>query len=451
MTKPKGVADHPAREEMEAIWRSGGRAKEIAEWLIHAGLPVLKQTTIARYGQRYWNEKIQITSDQVHSDDLGSMIDEIEQSGLGKITKIGYSKKRYPGWDKEDGVSIPVEKESVSQTIEIVPQHIPDYKPAKITPFKIKVVNPGREKKPDGWKTMVVVPDQQFGYHLDVDGNRTTTHDEAAINVVHQVIGYLEQKYGIDTIVNLGDALDLPGLSSHRSAPGFQGPAPVQHAIDRYGTEVALQRELAPKAEIIAFFGNHEDRLNKTVIDRIPEIHAISRANERKPVLSIANLCRFDEYDIKAIDVYPDGVYWANDYLRFIHGNLVASAIGGTAAKYLNGAQVSTVYGHIHRQEFLMSQTENGKEKRDIFAGSPGCLCRIDGVLPSSATGIKPGGGQAGKKNERWQHGLFVINYEPEGEQRAFCSPLFINNGFTVLENRAFSATITPNGEPIKN
>jgi len=260
----------------------------------------------------------------------------------------------------------------------------------------------------------------------------------------------MQQKYGVDTIVNLGDALDLPGFSNHRSAPGFMGPAPVQLAIDRYTTEVAIQRELAPDADIIAFFGNHEDRLNNSLVDKLPGLHGISRGNERRPVLSIASLCRFDEYDITAIDTYPDGEYWANDYLRFVHGSVVSSALGGTAAKYLAKSHVSTVYGHIHRQEFLMAQVEN-RDNTTIFAGSPGCLCRLDGVLPSSRTGVSPRGGQAGIAREKWQHGLFIINYEPEGQQRAFCSPLFINNGATVLDNRLFTATVTPNGQALKN
>jgi hypothetical protein len=449
MPTPRGVSDHPARNQMEDIWRSGGRANDIVEWLEDQGLPVLKRTTIARYGQRYWTEKIKISTDVVQPDALGDMIQEIEQSGLGKVTKIGYSKKKYPGWDKVDGVSVSVEKESIAQTLEITPQNLPSYGKASIASIKIKIGKLDKDDKPKGFKKMLVVPDQQIGYHLDVDGNKTTTHDEAAINVTHQVAGYLDQRYGLDTIVNLGDALDLPGFSTHRSAPGFMGPAPTQLAIDRYGTEVAVQRELAPNADIIAFFGNHEDRLNKSIIDKLPNLYGISKANERNPVLSIANLCRFEEYGITAIDVYPDGIYWANDYLRFMHGNTVASALGGTAAKYLNGSQVSTVYGHIHRLEFLMAQTENNTGKRDIFAGSPGCLARIDGVLPSSATGIKPSGGQAGIKNEKWQHGLFIIDYEPEGLQRAFCSPLFINNGMTVLENKIFTSTVTPNGDPL--
>lgn len=450
MQNPKGVSDHPAKDQMEEIWRSGGRGKLIAEWLTEQGLPVLNYRTIARYGQRYWSEKIVIKTDSADSAaSLSSMLDEIEEANLGTVTKIGFSKKRYPGWDKQDGVSVSVEKEAISQTIEIVPNRQQTYKKADTANIKINVIKHKRYEKIPGFKTMLVIPDQQIGYHIDVDGNLTTTHDEAAMSVTHQVMGYLNQKYGLDTVINLGDALDLPGLSTHRSAPGFLGPAPVQLAIDRYGTEVAIQRSLAPDSEIIAFFGNHENRANNIMIDKIPALHGVSKANERNPVMSIANLCRFDEYDIQAIDTYPDGTYWANDYLRFIHGSVASSALGATAARMISSSRVSTVYGHIHRQEYLMGQIEDSRESRTIFAGSPGCLCRIDGVLPSGQTGVRPKGGQAGTKREKWQHGLFVINYEPEGLQRAFCSPLFIDNGITVLDNMLITAEVTPNGDPL--
>lgn len=97
-----------------------------------------------------------------------------------------------------------------------------------------------------------------------------------------------------------------------------------------------------------------------------------------------------------------------------------------------------------------MAQADN-RPSETVFAGSPGCLCRIDGVLPSSKTGVSPRGGQAGTVREKWQHGVFIINFEPEGNQRAFCSPLFIENGMTVLENKLFSASVTPNGDLLTN
>ncbi len=56
MTNPRGVADHPNKAEMQTMWEEGKKAKEIYDWLVAEGLPVIKQETLARYGQRNWND-----------------------------------------------------------------------------------------------------------------------------------------------------------------------------------------------------------------------------------------------------------------------------------------------------------------------------------------------------------------------------------------------------------
>lgn len=439
MTQPKGVSDHPAKELMEQIWRDGGKAKDIALILEEQGYPPIQQSTIARYGQRYWTEKVRIQTDSSSPADLKSVLDEIESSGLGTVTKVGFSKKQFANGN-----------EGVSQTIEVKPTPLSQpIERAEISLPKISLKGSRKRSKPSGVNLCLVLPDMQIAYHRGMDGSLTTCHDEAALDVAHQIVADQEAEHGIDLLVNLGDNLDFPGFSSHRSAPGFLGPDMTKLAIDRYGTELALQRTLAPNATIIAFNGNHENRLNNTVVDKMPALHGISRAGEQDPVLSISYLCKYDEFNITGIDTYPDGVYWANDHLRFLHGGTASSALGATAAKHLGSAKVSSVYGHIHRQELLYATVEDSKSSRDIFAGSPGCLARIDGVLPSGQTGISSRGGQAGIKRERWQHGMFIIWYEPEGNQSAWCQPISILNGNAVLNGKRFTASVNPNGEKL--
>lgn len=448
---PKGVADHPAKEEMEKIWRSGGKAKDIVEYLEENGLPVIAQRTIARYGQRYWSEKITLSTEVTSPDQLGDFVSSVESAQLGKIAKISFSKKKYPGWEKIDGQNIQVEKESIAQTIDIVPtteatEPVYTLDRAQLAPINVKHKKKDKEK-PTGWDLGFVIPDPQIGFHRDVDGNFTTTHDEAAIDVMHQIQLDYETDHGIDLIVMLGDNMDFSAFSTHRSAPGYV--VNTQLEIDRLGTEVAVQRTIAQDAEIIAFNGNHDDRMNKQIIDKIPGLHGIAKANTREPVLSVANLCRFDEYNITSIDTYPDGEYWANDYLRFEHGSLVSSTPGATAAKYLNGSRVSTVYGHIHRHELVFSRILGRNSNRTIFAGSPGCLSRRDGVLPSSTTGISPKGKQAGLKGEKWHHAVWVIWFERGGEQRAIPVPIMIEDGMAIHNGRIYTSNVTPNGEKI--
>jgi hypothetical protein len=445
MSNPKGVSDHPAKDQMEEIWRAGGRAKQIVEFLEANGFPVIKESTIARYGQRFWNEKIRIVSD-ASTDEITSVISDIESAGVAHVTKMGYTKKSFPGWEKIDGENVQVEKESSAWNIELVPAP-PKPEKATIAPIKITGRTRSKQKKPDGWKLGITIPDPQIGYHRDVDGNLTTTHDESALDVAHQISVYLENTYGIDLTVILGDNHDFSAFSSHRSAPGYT--INTQLEIDRFGTEVALQREIAPNAEIVVLSGNHDDRLNKAVIDKIPALAGISKANSREPVLSIANLCRFDEYNIVSIEAYPDGEYWANDYLRFEHGSIVSGAPGATSAKYLSDAKVSTIFGHTHRQELVYGRVRGRDGSRPIFAGTPGTTARIDGVLPSGQTGITSAGKQSGKKTEKWQQGIFVVWFQDGGDQKAVVEPVLIEEGTAFYAGQIFSSTVSKNGEQL--
>ena len=441
---PKGVSDHPAKNQMEEIWKAGGRAKQIVQFLEENGFPLVKESTVARYGQRFWNEKVNVVAD-VSTDEISSVLNDIEANGVAHVTKMAYTKKNFPGWEKIDGENVQVEKESSAWNIELVPAP-PRPEKASIPKFKV-AVKEAKQQKPTGWKVGVVIPDPQIGYFRDVDGNLTTTHDESALDVCHQISLNLQNTYGLDLTVILGDNHDFSAFSSHRSAPGYT--INTQLEIDRFGTEVAMQREIAPDAEIVVLSGNHDDRLNKAIIDKLPALTGIAKANSREPILSIANLCRFDEYNITSIEAYPDGEYWANDYLRFEHGHLVSSAPGSTSAKHLSDSKVSTIFGHTHRQELVYSRVRGRNGSRPIFAGTPGTTARIDGVLPSSSTGITSAGKQAGKKTEKWQQGMFVVWYQTEGDQKAVVEPVLIEEGVALYGGRIFTSTVTKNGDPI--
>ena len=442
---PKGVADHPAKDEMEEIWRSGGRAKDIIAYLQDNSLPIIKESTIARYGQRFWNEKIRISSD-ASAEEIAETLQEIEDSGIASVVKMGFTKKKFPGWEKIDGQNVQVEKESTSWNVDLIPAP-PLPSKASVTDFKISIRGAKKLSKPSGWNLCVVIPDPQIGYHRGVDGELTTTHDESALDVAHQITGFLETSYGVDLSVILGDNHDFSAFSSHRTAPGYM--TNTQLEIDRFGTEVAIQRSLTPNAEIVVLSGNHDDRLNKAIVDKIPALSGISKANSREPVLSIANLCRFDEYNIVSIEAYPDGEYWANDYLRFEHGTIASSTPGSTAAKYLADSRVSTIFGHTHRQELVYTRIRERGSSRPIFAGTPGTTARIDGVLPSSSTGINSSGKQTAKKTEKWQQGIFVVWYQPEGDQKAVVEPVLIEDGCAFYNGSIYESSVDKNGEKL--
>jgi len=441
---PRGVSDHPAKSQMEEIWRNGGRAKQILEFLELNDYPIVEEKTIARYGQRYWTEKVSIKT-STSSDELESLIQDIESSKLGTVTKVGVTKKRYPAWDKVNGESVQVEKESLQQTLEIIPNNAPTLERASIAPIKVSI--PSKIKRSKDLSLAMIIPDPQIGAHFDVDGNVTTTHDEGALDLARQLQAFAEAEYGLDFVGNLGDALDLPAFTSHRTSPGYLQS--TQYSIDRWATELAAQRAISPDATIVAISGNHENRLNNMLIDKMPHLHGLSRANERNPILSVANLCKYDEIGVIGVEEYPDGEFWINNYLRIKHSVATTSGLGTTAAKALNGALVSTIYGHIHRQELLTSVVKDRSNSRLIYAGSPGCMCRLDGHVPSGQMGITPKGGQAGKKREQWQHGVFFVWYETKGQENCWIDPVLFHGSKAVYKGVEFTAQLTSNGEKL--
>ena len=82
MTNPKGVADHPAKDEIERLWEGGLRGKEIVSFLKEQGLPVVASSTINRYGQRYWSTVRIVTDGKDTLATLSSEIDSINASDV---------------------------------------------------------------------------------------------------------------------------------------------------------------------------------------------------------------------------------------------------------------------------------------------------------------------------------------------------------------------------------
>jgi hypothetical protein len=429
MAEKFGVANHPAKAEMESRWRQGDRAKAILQWLSDNSQPSVNESTLSRYGQRYWTEEevdFEFESDYV--DQAESVMLKIKESGIGDIQRVTVSKTNF---------SIGI-KPVVGNKTHIPLQRAPELKITVKSGTKIKGAS-----KLKGWKTGIFLPDMQIGYWNGKNGGQHTTHDEAAIDIAHQILSDLEATYQVDLVINAGDNLDLPALSTHRSAPGFWNTTEI--SLNRAAQEGAIQRVLAPNAEIVWIAGNHEQRLTNFMIDKVPALMGLTRDGDVHPVMSIPNLCRFDENNIKYLDPYPDAEYWVNEHLRFEHGTYCVNSKGGTAAKHLlNG--VSVGYGHIHRSELLYSTRHTKQGPRTHFAGSPGCLCRIDGSVPSSRTGVNSGGSQAQKKTEDWQQGLWVFFYQEEGDQLVSIEPIQIWGQWSMWRGKEYYSTCDADG-----
>jgi hypothetical protein len=442
---PKGVADHPARFVLQEMWEAGQRGKALVSFLEENDYPPLSANTIGRYGQRFWTER-EIVDFEGPIEELAGLAKTLSENNVGSVNKFSFKKQTAPRL--EQGVL--VDKETTTLTAEIRPT--PSLSPASIPDIHVHLPSeaPRKLSKANNARLGIFLPDMQIGYHRDTQGALTAIHDEQAIDIAFQITGYLNETYkdegGVDLVVFAGDNLDLPEFSSHRSAPGYLGN--TQLAIDRAGAVCATSRKLAPNAQQVWLGNNHETRLINTLTDKVPGLVGLSKENDpkRTPVISIPYLLNMDKYGIDYIEGYPDGEFWANEYLRFEHGSVARSAPGATAARHLSSG-VSTLYGHVHRREVLYQRVNTKKGSRIIFASSPGSLCRTDGLVPSAKTGIQSSGkqGQNGHA-ENWHQGIAVFWYENKGHQRSWLENVEIEDGNAYFRGVEFSSNVDKNG-----
>lgn len=286
------------------------------------------------------------------------------------------------------------------------------------------------------FKKDVIVPDAQIGYYRGKDGVLHETHDEKAIAVVMEAIEMIQP----ETIVCVGDNLDLPEMGKYLTTPAYQQT--TQAAIDRATTFCAQMRAAAPKAKIIWLAGNHEERMPKYLLTNAAAAYGLRKGNipDSWPVLTIPYLCRMEEYGVEYRPGYPASDYWINEKLRVIHGDRVKSS-GSTAHVYLNNEKTSVIYGHIHRIETAFKTREDFSGPRTIMAASPGCLARIDGAVPSTKGGVDLDGRPL-TRYENWQQGFGVVTYETSGEHRFKYEVMPIYNGWSMYENTELFAKV---------
>jgi hypothetical protein len=339
---------------------------------------------------------------------LGKLADLLDRQGI-PVEEIGRVQRvnSWQGFYKD--------KEGEAHTIDMVGIALtPNWAEGPSWP----VVQPGPRvavRAPKAWKpadrdhlVCVELPDIQAGFWRGRDGQLHPTHDDRAIDVVLEVIRLTKP----DVVVVGGDGVDLPELGKYRLTPAFQRT--TQATVDWLTVFAARLRGAAgPECEIVWVPGNHEERMPNYILDNAAAAFGLRRGGhpESWPVLTVPFLCGFDEQGIRWVPGWPANEYWINDRLRVVHGNRVRSG-GSTAHTYLAEERVSTIFNHVHRREWAERTRHTRYGPRTILAMSAGCLCRIDGSVPSTKGG-KNEDGEPIPATEDWQQGVVVVTYTP--------------------------------------
>ncbi len=270
----------------------------------------------------------------------------------------------------------------------------------------LKVVAPGepRPRHPRD-RTTVILPDPQLGYRQFEDGTLDPFHDESAIDVAMQVTADLRP----DKVVCLGDFQDFAEFGRYTQEAAFARTS--QKGIDRGHEFVAAMRQAAPDAELHVMEGNHDRRAEKRILENNMAAWGLRRAADTTgwPVFSVPYLCAFDQFECDYVPGYPAGELWLTDELRCIHGVKVRSN-GSTAAAVVKEDGVSTIFGHVHRLELQHLTRRVRGSGKSLLAATPGCLCRIDGAVPS-AKGSTDLSGRPVESAENWQQGVCVVEH----------------------------------------
>lgn len=301
-----------------------------------------------------------------------------------------------------------------------------------------------KSRQPKEWETAVIVPDIQIGYYRKSPGDveLEPIHDEQALSVALEVIKELDPKQ----VIMVGDNLDFAEFGKYATAPAFKQM--VQSAIDRATMLCAQVRAAAPHASIVWIQGNHEKRLPFYIQNNAEASFGLTRGKvdgelrDGWPIHALQNLLHMERFGVEYISGYPANKYYINSNLMVVHGDKVVSN-NSTTKKYLDDSRISVIYGHIHRNEiaYRTRETENGP--RTIMAASPGCLCRIDGAVPSTKSGADEFGIPVLMGAENWQQGLGVVQYQPNGvgDEWFNYEPMWIYQGRGMFRGKEYFAS----------
>ena len=309
---------------------------------------------------------------------------------------------------------------------------------------KIQLQKPRtKSNPPKQWEVAVIVPDIQIGfYRKSLDSvELEPIHDEAAIAVALGVI----EEMNPDQVIMVGDNLDFAEFGKYLTAAPFKQM--VQASIDRATMLCAQIRAAAPRAKITWIAGNHEARMARYIQTNAEASFGITRGRandelrEGWPVLSVPFLCRMDEFGVDYLPGYPESAHYINSNLMIVHGDKVVSN-NSTTKKYLDNERISVIYGHIHRNELAYRTYRTDQGPRTIMAASPGCLCRVDGAVPSTKSGMDEFGRPLLQGAENWQQGLGIVTYQPYGQGNEWFNyePMWIYNGRGIFRGKEYVA-----------
>jgi hypothetical protein len=188
-----------------------------------------------------------------------------------------------------------------------------------------------------------------------------------------------------DVINCLGDLVDFYDISRYTKNPNRRAYLYDEIKFTREVVFAELRRA-APKARIVWKGGNHEDRLQRYLWSRAPELASL-------PALDMRNLFSLSSLNIQ----YTTDSLTVGD-TELTHGHMARKHSGWTAKAMMEDLGTSVIHNHTHRLGAIYKSDRSGS----YIAYENGSLCRLD---PEFIHGTP-----------NWQHGFSVGWLLPNGK-----------------------------------
>jgi len=230
--------------------------------------------------------------------------------------------------------------------------------------------NDRKPYKLTGYKRIGIICDVHFPYH-----------DYTALKTALRKL----YEYEIDTLILNGDIVDFYSVSFWERKPDRRNlnleRELVLKALDRI-------RKIFPDAKIIYKEGNHEERLERYLMRKAPELYEVEE-------LKVENFLKLSDFGIEYV---KDKRRIEAGELDIIHGHEYRSfASVNIAISFLRKAFRNVLLGHFHRK-----QEDTKKTIKDELMG-----CWIVGCLCDLKPDYSP--------NNEWTHGFAFVELFENG------------------------------------
>ena len=181
-------------------------------------------------------------------------------------------------------------------------------------------------------------------------------HDEEALEIALQ---YGEQE-GIEHILLNGDTTDFYNVSSYQKDPEERDLA---NELTKTRQFLGHLRQRFPKAKIIYKIGNHEDRWERYLRVKAPELIGVAN-------FEMYYILDFVKYGVELVTTMQK--IKAGKHLTILHGHEVRNTGVYPARTLLQRTHVCTIAGHNHRTSTYGEKTSDNKY---LYSWTSGCLC----------------------------------------------------------------------------